>query len=396
MDYNLPFPIGDLKIIEVFEYIDGPKIFSCENSEGQIFVTNWIDTSPQFDTWFYVPVSKKRLTEIRSGVVSLRDCILRAEQGLVYEVVTPVRGTGEVLVNRRNVDSIIEDELPDEESYIEVSGIDADYREDTLLPAKKEVIKSAQLAKRDVLDISFNTNNSHEHEIDAYVLGSALLYTQDIVSFIPLQKKTSGRYKLAKERSEKSKLKAVGFYAASFGVRLESEATTDLFGDTELSKTLEIFMSLIDSTKDIKRLKIEINNLNLKVIQVYYDFLKLLDSENVELIAEWASPNEKHMVSRLDKKDILSAINAINEENKIDEHQITVKGQLVGINVKRNKFNLITENDEHIHGFITETLRKTQFTVPLNVEANIKERTEANLLTGKETITYTLMGITPL
>ncbi|WP_156922552.1 DUF6575 domain-containing protein [Cohnella thermotolerans] len=394
MDYRLPTPIGDLKVLEVFEYIDGPKVFSCENPEGQVFVTNWIDTTPQSDTWFYVPVSKKRLNQIRTGFISLRECIVNAEEGYVWEVITPAKGTGAVLVKKRLVQTIIEDELPDIDSYVELP--DKEIDDLSLLPAKTEIIRSARLARRDVLDLSLNTNSSHEHEIDAYVLGSALLYTQDMVNFIPFQNKATGRYKLGKERSERSKLKAVGFYAASFGVRLESEAQTDLFGDTVLSGALETFMNLLDSTKDIKELKQKINNLNLKVIQIYYEFLKLLDNENVELIAEWASPNEKHMVSRLNKENISTAIRAINEEVRIEEHQITVKGELVGINVKRNKFNLITENDEHIYGLIAESLRNTKFTVPLQVEANIRERTEANLLTGKETVTYMLIGINAL
>jgi hypothetical protein len=396
MDYNLPFPIGDLKILEVFEYIDGPKVFSCENSEGQVFVTNWIDTSPQSDTWFYVPVSKKRLAAIRTGKVSLRECILNVENDFLYEVITPAKGIGEVVVTKRAVETVVEDELPDEDSFVEIPVISEEVSVDSLLQTKTNVVKSAQLSKRDVIDISFNINSSHDHEIDIYVLGSALLFTQDIVNVISLNKTTTGRYKLAKERGQKNKLKAVGFFAASFGVRLESEVQTDLFDDTELSETLETFMKLIASTGDIKKLKHEISHLNLKAIQFYYNFLKLLDNENIELLAEWASPKKKHMVSRLERQDISLAIKAINDENKIEEHQIRISGQLVGINVKNNKFNLLTENDEHIHGLITKALRKTQFTVPLDVEADIKERTEANLLTGKETVTYTLMGIKPV
>ncbi|MEJ9159099.1 DUF6575 domain-containing protein, partial [Paenibacillus graminis] len=61
MDFKLPLPIGELKIITIIEYIDGPKIFSCLNEFDQKFLVNWIDTSPETDKWFYVPVSDYRL-----------------------------------------------------------------------------------------------------------------------------------------------------------------------------------------------------------------------------------------------------------------------------------------------------------------------------------------------
>lgn len=418
MNYILPFPIGGLKILDTFEYVDGPKIFSCQNQSGQKFITNWIDTTPTSDTWFYVPVSDDRLLSVKNGEISLRNCILMAENGEFYEVVTPSKGFSEVLITKRTVESVVESELPDEDSFIEIindfyleknknstmytneesifTPIETKNNESPMLHLKETTKITALKTKRDVLDLSFDVGGTHKHEIDAFVLGYMLIHTQDLVNYIPFTKKESGRYKLAKEKSGKSKLKTVGFYAASFGVRLESEVETDLFGDTELSSTIETLMKLIDSTNSIPKLKSFMGDMNIKVTKIYYEFLNLLNDEKIELIAEWASPNEKHAISRLNSKSISEAIKAIKEETKKEENILDIIGQLVGINVNRNKFNLLTDNDEHIHGIITESLRNEKFTVPLRVEAKIKEATEVNLLSGKETTVYTLLEIKAL
>jgi hypothetical protein len=232
--------------------------------------------------------------------------------------------------------------------------------------------------------------------MDALILGSALVYTQELVNYMSLEKKQSGRYKLDKDQSRKRKLKAVGLYAASFGIRLESEVESDLLGDTELSETLQELMKLIKSTDNIQKFKKCIGNLNIKVTKIYYDFLKLLNEEGIELTAEWASPDSKHSVSRLDRSAISNAIQAINEETKHEHNMLKIEGDLVGINVSRNKFNLITYKDEHVHGTISKALRDKQFTVPLRVEATVEETIEINLLSGKEKTSNTLVDIKAL
>ncbi|MCC3378443.1 DUF6575 domain-containing protein [Paenibacillus farraposensis] len=437
MDFKLPLPIGALNIIDVYEYVDGPKVFSCISDLGQKYIVNWIDTSPTTDTWFYVAVSDKRLQAVNSGEISLREVILNSERKSIYQVVTPARGLGEVIISKRKVTTIIEDELPDVDSFVDVfventeimpskgetpcfssttEGKQAAKREPVTnevpvevvpevikknkqvskLPPKEDTRKVALFSRRDVLDLSFNVKGTHQYELDALVLGYALVHTQELVNYIPLEKKQSGRYKLGKDQSRKGKLKAVGLYAASFGIRLESEVESDLLGDTELSHTLEALMKLIESTDNIEKFKIYIGNLNIKATKIYYDFLKLLNEEDIELTAEWASPNSKHRISRLDHVTISNAIRAINEETKQEQTIIKIVGDLVGINVKRNKFNLITDNEEHVHGTISKALRDKQFTVPLRVEATVKETTEVNLLSGKEVTSNTLLDIKAL
>ncbi|MEJ9165209.1 hypothetical protein, partial [Paenibacillus graminis] len=138
------------------------------------------------------------------------------------------------------------------------------------------------------------------------------------------------------------------------------------------------------------------SDFNLRATKAYYEFLNMLNNEKIELIAEWASPNSQYSISHLSSRVISEAIEAMNKETKNEERIITVNGQLVGVNIKQNRFNLITDKDEHIHGKISEVLRKEKFTIPLKVEASIKEATESNLMSGKESVSYVLLEIKAL
>ncbi|MGA9379023.1 MAG: DUF6575 domain-containing protein [Phormidium sp.] len=80
--------LGNLEIIEVYEYYDKPCLFSCRNEAGEIFLGVWVDETPNFDIWFYVPMSLKRFQSVRSGGIDLKDAFLVAENGFVFKVVT--------------------------------------------------------------------------------------------------------------------------------------------------------------------------------------------------------------------------------------------------------------------------------------------------------------------
>jgi hypothetical protein len=79
--------LGNLEIIEVYEYYDKPCLFSCRNAAGQIFLAVWVDETPDADKWLYVAMSSRRFEYIRSGGIDLHDAFLTAEDGFVFEII---------------------------------------------------------------------------------------------------------------------------------------------------------------------------------------------------------------------------------------------------------------------------------------------------------------------
>lgn len=78
----------NLVMVDVFEYYDMPRIFTCRAPAGQLyFVQNCRETT-KAAMWVYVAVSPKRMEVIRRQRLDLRDAVLRAEDGVAYLVTT--------------------------------------------------------------------------------------------------------------------------------------------------------------------------------------------------------------------------------------------------------------------------------------------------------------------
>lgn len=76
--------LGSLKILEVYEYYDGPRLFASVNNAGWFFLVLWIRSTGTTDEYYAQRMSLHRFREIRGGVISLRDAFLHGEgSGLV-------------------------------------------------------------------------------------------------------------------------------------------------------------------------------------------------------------------------------------------------------------------------------------------------------------------------
>jgi hypothetical protein len=103
--------LGNLEIIEVYEYYDKPCLFSCRNATDHFFLAVWIDETVSLNSWLYVSTSLKRLQQIVSGRIELRDAFLCAENNFVFEAHVP-RNEGNSEIARISCSDLEEDKLP--------------------------------------------------------------------------------------------------------------------------------------------------------------------------------------------------------------------------------------------------------------------------------------------
>ena len=63
--------VGDLYMGEVFEYYDGPKLFTLnkKNSEEPLFLSYWIGDEENYQSWVIIPVSKKRIEQYKNNEI---------------------------------------------------------------------------------------------------------------------------------------------------------------------------------------------------------------------------------------------------------------------------------------------------------------------------------------
>ena len=110
--------LGNLEIIEIYEYYDQPLLFSCQNAIGQKFLAVLIDETDTVETWLYVPVSENRLNEIRSGKIDLHDAFSKAEDNQVYRVCIPYDQNIQAKLLYVNVNNLSDDDLPSKEASL--------------------------------------------------------------------------------------------------------------------------------------------------------------------------------------------------------------------------------------------------------------------------------------
>ena len=91
---NIP-ELGELEIVEIYDYYNVPILFSCRNSVSHLYIVIFADHSPEYETWLYAEVSLTRLNLIRSGVVDLHDAFSKPEMERLLKAMIPHSSSAE-------------------------------------------------------------------------------------------------------------------------------------------------------------------------------------------------------------------------------------------------------------------------------------------------------------
>lgn len=104
--------LGQLEIIEVYDFYDKPVLFSCKNKSGLIFIVLSVDSSDSAEIWLYSPVSSSRFQSLVQGRVELRDIFIDTEDAFVYQVEVPYEDGRNAIVKTVNGNEIPDEYLP--------------------------------------------------------------------------------------------------------------------------------------------------------------------------------------------------------------------------------------------------------------------------------------------
>ena len=109
--------LGQLEIFEVYEYMDGPRLFAARNNIGTMFLVFWCDELENATGWLYLPISEAKLSRLRRKKLSLNAAFTEPETDyyLVYTGIPPQPDSAE-FVSSNDIDV---DYFPPEDYYIE-------------------------------------------------------------------------------------------------------------------------------------------------------------------------------------------------------------------------------------------------------------------------------------
>jgi len=110
--------LGQLKIIEIYDFYDKPVLFSCKNKTGLTFIVVYADSSDLAEIWLYAPVSSSRFENVVKGKVEIRHIFTETKDGFVYQVEIPYKCRTNAIVNKIECNQIPDDYLPELRQFI--------------------------------------------------------------------------------------------------------------------------------------------------------------------------------------------------------------------------------------------------------------------------------------
>lgn len=339
---QIPY-IGQLSLVEVYEYYDKPLLFSCRNTAGQLYLAVLSDESDSLELWYFVGVSQNRFAHVRSGAIDLYTAIKYSEDGYVLEVAIPLEiDRSEIEVRNLSALSISDDRLP-------IPGEALDISTETLPAFLESTVVKAEQTRREFFTLALTFMSIQRTEAPAKLLGGILEAVQETVDAIgqALQGDITRRGAVPANIRSQMELMVTGVGSGSFEVELASTEVANLFNETDVGDAIRTLIDLLRLGNDEELLKQRLEILQIRVAAKYAGLLNALTGQVQFSRFEWASPrhdvvHEATITSEI-AQEIVSIIERTEFEPPVD---FTVKGQLIGANLNRKNYEIWSRDEE--------------------------------------------------
>lgn len=94
--------LGTLYIKNVYEFFEGPKLFSVINEVDGLFVVYWIGDEEDYDKWIVLPISKGRLEHLERKRIDINSLLVYQEQSFCFQLNIPYDDSLKPVFNRLN------------------------------------------------------------------------------------------------------------------------------------------------------------------------------------------------------------------------------------------------------------------------------------------------------
>lgn len=373
--------VSRLTPVEVFDYYDGPRFYSCRDVAGQLYLVYWVDESEQHgSSWLYLKVSPERYVAVKRGYISVAEVLSDPEEGLVFLV----SGHGENFVaSRIDKNQIEADWLPDNDYRLDLDEVG--------LPAKTLTAKElAQRAYRQVLDIAFE-KTSNAYEMAAGKLGRVLDALQNTIYALSCPPDMALR-RVPEEIKYRSEVLVTGLFASSFGVRLQTRGS-DLFGNDDTAVAIETLTKLFAAMGEPDVVTEELRSLNILARSRFKHLLHMLVDAHIAVKADWGNTDGRELAARASYDELSQILQRLEATDKGSTQIVERDARLVGVDVQSDFFALVVEEGEVIKGKLAKVLEARHFEVPSVIRAKIEETCVVDPLTDKEKWSYVLLDI---
>lgn len=388
--------LGDLTLVEMYEYYDGPKLFACANPNGSIYLCLWVGIEQDFESYWMVFTSLARFQILRSGGLPLARAFLEPESGVVLAC-----------------------KYVFESNTVEVEYLPSGKLDRSLLPQPQEVldlptetmpIRLSELAlsqkafasKREHLGLHLNFRDFKREEAPTKDLGKLLFSMQEIIESLAqgIDGTATSRGMIAPSVSRAAETRVVYAGGGSFALEISAAEAVNLFGESLIGSAIASFVELIETGNDVKKLRTKLIAIESRATSKYRIFLSSLVSAETGIRIDWASPEpSKNKTVTLSLSSAASALQTVQTvTSEMGELRIA-SGCFVGLQLLGSStFTAVFANDEHVYrGRILDSARAEADHATMNkfYKLSIRERLDISVA-GEEKVRYELEKIEPI
>jgi hypothetical protein len=383
--------LGRLRLLEVYDYYDGPRLFAAHNETGSLFLGYWADETETGEVWYYVAVSRKRLKFIRSGGIALRDAFLNAEDG----VVTVVTFSKDSAATHALLSTAIPEELlPPKDDRLKMAT-------QTLPTARPKPVEIARKAQREVMAVALKPAGYTRNEASIGLVAGTFNALQGTVQEIGLsleERKANARLPFGRrsEIERDTSLVAMGAFGGSFGVLVGAAVGADLFGESLIGDSIEQFSRLLNVRADEAWLR---QLLQPRVAARYRELFGRLAAGDSGLDFAWGSAKRGRGYEAAFNYWEVKRLAAVLSKTEITRtKEFSIRAKLVGANLRTKRYELLAlEVYQKYSGKVEDTAVASlhQAILDATYNATIREIEETYVLTGEPSIKYSLIALAP-
>ncbi len=382
--------LGNIRLLDVYDYYDIPRLFSCVNNIGQIYIVINYDEFGDTTKWYYLPTSLVRYNQLKSSSIDIHTAFLESELGLIYDI-SLNHSNGNSKIDIITVDNIDTSNLPEHGEMLSRTKSVSDLESDKLLPA-------ALSSGKESIDLRFQFKKQADRSIAPLRhLGNVSVSLQQFVDDLSafFQGVLPKRGRLPVELLRDSELCVSGYFIKSFGINIVATNRSDFFGDSCVNKPLETIMTLFDGERTIDCINELLHPLGARCASKYRILLEQLMAADADIIIEHASPKTglqtRSFLSVDQAKTIVSIVKQLEKE--LFEKYI-VPCKLIAFNSRTYHFEIETlEDGQRLTGKAEQNAIPETMMVVIyeNYNATIQETIEVSPITGEQKKKFTML-----
>jgi len=278
---------------ETLLYYDGPQLIVARDQVGQDYVCLLREVSEKNDSFFCVPISKRKLELLLSGEIDLRGIFENPEVATIYEAVVYDGDLLHIPTHEIDKTQLSIDWLPGHDLYLEQQDKSTD-----------RIVRESKDRQRAVISCTLNPPEAqHESKISVENLIEGIGLYQRVLKYAyqkALQsiKQMNDVLKEILVAPQNYQLEVTGVSDGSFTIHMQTAANADMFGYSNIARALEIVDAVTNNIDDTEESFNIISKYSGHFATAYKDLLKFIIDKGVPFSYEWSMPQLQKGISR--------------------------------------------------------------------------------------------------